>query len=153
MTDAPPELPHEGRVVVRPTNAGLFQQLITAGDHEFVADEPVDVGGRDAGPTPYDLILGALGACTSMTLRLYAERKGLPLDDLEVALSHRRIHAKDCADCQSSKAMIDEITVRIALKGPLNEEQRQRLLEIAEMCPVHRTLSGEIKIRTSLVPG
>jgi putative redox protein len=145
-------LPHEGLVVVRPTKAGRFQQLVTAGDHEFVVDEPAGVGGRDAGPTPYDLILGALGACTSMTLRLYAERKGLPLDDAEVTLSHRRIHAKDCADCESPKAMIDEITVRIALKGPLNDEQRTRLLEIAEMCPVHRTLAGEIKIRTSLVP-
>ncbi len=142
----------EGVVVVRPTKAGLFQQLITAGGHELVVDEPAGVGGRDAGPTPYDLILGALGACTSMTLRLYAERKGLPLDDVEVTLSHRRIHAKDCADCETAKAMLDEITVRIAVKGPLNEEQRSRLLEIAEMCPVHRTLSGDIKIRTSLAP-
>ena len=149
MSDA---LPHEGRVVVRPTKAGPFQQLVTAGGHEFVVDEPVDVGGRDAGPTPYDLILGALGSCTSMTVRLYAERKGLPLDDVEVTLSHQRIHARDCADCESAKAMIDEIVVRIELKGPLNEEQRSRLLEIAEMCPVHRTLAGEIKIRTSLAP-
>jgi len=144
--------PHEGRVVVRPTNAGLFQQLVSAGEHELVVDEPADIGGRDGGPTPYDLILAALGSCTSMTLRQYAERKGIPLDDLQVSLSHDRIHAKDCADCESDKAMIDEITTRITLKGPLSEEQRQRLLEIAEMCPVHRTLSGEIRIRTSLVP-
>ena len=147
------ELPDlEGVVVVRPTNAGLFQQLITAGGHELVVDEPAEVGGRDGGPTPYGLILGALGACTSMTLRLYAKRKDIPLDDLEVRLSHLRIHAKDCADCESDKAMIDEITTRIALKGPLDDEQRQRLLEIAEMCPVHRTLSGKIRIRTSLIP-
>ena len=142
--------PHEGVVVVRPTNAGLFQQMVRSGGHEFLVDEPADLGGRDAGPTPYDLILGALGACTSMTLRLYAERKGLPLEDVEVTLSHRRIHAKDCADCESTKAMIDEITVRIALTGPLDEAQRGRLLEIAEMCPVHRTLADGIKIRTSL---
>jgi putative redox protein len=142
----------EGRVLVRPTNAGLFQQLVSAGEHELVVDEPADVG-RDGGPTPYDLILAALGSCTSMTLRLYAQRKGLPLDDVEVRLSHQRIHARDCADCDTDKPMIDEITVRIALRGPLDEEQRRRLLEIAEKCPVHRTLSGEIKIRTSLAPG
>ena len=149
MTELPPV---ENLVVVKPTGAGPFQQLVTAGGHELVVDEPVSVGGRGAGPTPYDLILGALGACTAMTLRLYAERKDLPLNDLKVNLGHDRIHAKDCADCESSKAMVDEITVRIELIGPLDEAQRARLLEIAEMCPVHRTLAGEIKIRTSLVP-
>lgn len=142
---------HEGRVIVRPTNAGLFQQIASIGEHELVIDEPAEVGGREGGPTPYDLIMAALGACTSMTLRLYAQRKGVPLDDLKVSLSHERIHAKDCADCDQTKALLDQVTVKIELIGPLSEEQRARLLEIAEMCPVHRTLTGGIHIKTSLV--
>jgi uncharacterized OsmC-like protein len=146
MTDLAPQ----NLVTVRPSGAGRYQQRVTAGGHEVIVDEPISVGGTGIGPTPYDLILGALGACTSITLRLYADRKAIPLEDLEVKLSHRRIHARDCADCETSKAMLDEITVVISLIGALSEEQRARLLEIAEMCPVHRSLSGEIKIRTSL---
>ena len=142
----------EGIVVVRPTGKGRLQQTANAGGHDFLIDEPLAVGGLAGGPTPYDLILAALGACTSMTISLYAERKGLPLEDLEVTLAHRRIHAKDCADCETTEGMLDEITREIALSGPLDDAQRARLLEIAEMCPVHRTLAGKIKIRTTLAP-
>lgn len=142
----------EGIVVVRPTGKGRLQQVANAAGHDVLIDEPLDKGGLAEGPTPYDLILAALGACTSMTIGLYAERKGLPLEDIAVTLTHRRIHAKDCADCETSEGMLDEITREIVLIGPLDDAQRSRLVEIAGMCPVHRTLAGEIKIRTTLAP-
>ena len=125
---------------------GNLRQEIDSGSHTFYADEPVDAGGDDAGPNPYELLLGALGACTSMTLLLYARRKGWPLEDVEVRLSHRRDHARDCADCPDKTARIDVIERRITLKGELDEAQRLRLLEIAEKCPVHRTITGTVKI-------
>jgi uncharacterized OsmC-like protein/fermentation-respiration switch protein FrsA (DUF1100 family) len=135
-------------VVVRETRQGRFQQEITVGPHRFLADEPVDAGGLDSGPGPYDLVLAGLGACTAMTLRLYAERKALPLERVTVELSHGRIHAADCESCETKEGMVDRIERAIALAGPLDADQRRRLMEIADKCPVHRTLTSEIDIRT-----
>jgi uncharacterized OsmC-like protein/alpha-beta hydrolase superfamily lysophospholipase len=135
-------------VVVRETGQGRFQQEITVGTHRFLADEPVEVGGLDSGAGPYDLLLAGLGACTAMTLRLYAERKALPLERVTVRLNHSRIHAADCADCETKDGMLDRIERAITLRGALDAEQRRRLLEIADKCPVHRTLTSEIDIRT-----
>lgn len=138
-------------VVVEETGAGRLQQLVSVGPHRFFADEPVEQGGLGSGPNPYDLLLAGLGACTSMTLRLFADRKGWNLAKVRVSLSHRKIHAEDCADCETRDGKIDEITRSIALQGELDTEQRARLLEIAEKCPVHRTLHGEVKVRTQEV--
>ena len=135
-------------VLVRETGQGRFQQEITVGTHRFLADEPVEVGGLDSGAGPYDLLLAGLGACTAMTLRLYAERKALPLERVTVRLNHSRIHAADCADCETKEGMLDRIERAITLRGALDAEQRRRLLEIADKCPVHRTLTSEIDIRT-----
>jgi uncharacterized OsmC-like protein/alpha-beta hydrolase superfamily lysophospholipase len=143
------ETPRDAKtVVVRETGRGRFQQEITVGVHRFLADEPVEVGGLDSGPGPYDFVLAGLGACTAMTLRLYAERKALPLERVTVELTHSRIHAADCADCETKEGMLDRIERAIALRGALDAEQRRRLLEIADKCPVHRTLTSEIDIRT-----
>jgi uncharacterized OsmC-like protein/fermentation-respiration switch protein FrsA (DUF1100 family) len=143
------QAPHDpNTVVVRETGQGRFQQAITVRAHHFLADEPVDVGGLDSGPGPYDLVLAGLGACTAMTLRLYAERKALPLERVTVELRHGRIHAADCEDCETKEGMIDRIERAITLRGPLDAEQRRRLLEIADKCPVHRTLTSEVDIRT-----
>jgi uncharacterized OsmC-like protein len=128
-----------------------LRQEIAAGPHTLYADEPADSGGDDVGPDPYELLLAALGACTSMTLTLYARRKGWPLEQVEVRLSHRRDYAQDCADC-SETAKIDIVERRITLRGALDEAQRARLLEIAEKCPVHRTLTGTIKVDDRLEP-
>ena len=124
---------------------------VEMGGHGIVADEPLSAGGEDAGPDPYSLLLGALGACTSMTLLLYARRKGWPLESVEVVLVHSKKHAADCQDCETKEGKIDEIRRRIKLEGPLDKEQKARLLEIAAKCPVHRTLTGEIKIRDTLL--
>ena len=142
------EEPTELGVVVRETGVGRFQQEIVARSHRLVADEPVDAGGLDTGPSPYDLLLAGLGACTSMTLRLYAERKTMPLDRVTVRLTHSRIHAADCETCETKEGKIDRIDRTITLAGNLDDEQRKRLLEIADKCPVHRTLMSEIEIRT-----
>jgi uncharacterized OsmC-like protein/fermentation-respiration switch protein FrsA (DUF1100 family) len=143
------EAPHDPKtVVVRETRQGRFQQEIMVGTHRFLADEPVDVGGLDSGPGPYDLLLAGLGACTAMTLRLYAERKALPLERATVELQHSRIHAADCEDCETKEGMLDRIERAITLRGALDAEQRRRLLEIADKCPVHCTLTSEIDIRT-----
>lgn len=139
-----------GAVVVSETGRGAFQQSITMGAHRLVADEPTDVGGRDSGPSPYDLLLAALGACTSMTLRMYAERKNLPLEHVSVLLRHSKIHAADCATCETTQGRVDRIDREITLDGDLDETTRARLLEIADRCPVHRTLTSEIDIRTQL---
>ena len=135
-------------VVVRETREGRFQQEVTVGAHRFLADEPLEVGGLDSGPGPYDLLLAGLGACTAMTLRLYAERKALALERVTVRLNHSRIHAADCADCETKEGMLDRIERAITLRGALDAEQRRRLLEIADKCPVHRTLTSENDIRT-----
>jgi uncharacterized OsmC-like protein/alpha-beta hydrolase superfamily lysophospholipase len=138
-----------GLVTVRETRNVRFQQEILTGAHRFLADEPVKVGGSDSGPNPYDLLLAALGACTAITLRLYAERKALPLDRVTVRLRHDKIHAADCETCESKEGMIDRIERGIVLDGALDAEQRARLLEIADKCPIHRTLTSEVDIRTS----
>ena len=135
-------------VVVRETRAGRFQQEIKSGRHRLLADEPFTAGGLDSGLGPYELVLAGLGACTSMTLRLYAERKAIPLDRVIVRLAHSRIHAADCEDCETREGMLDRIDRSIELAGNLTEEQRKRLIEIADKCPVHRTLMSEIDIRT-----
>ncbi len=137
-----------GTVLVRETGNGKFQQEILSGPHRFLADEPVKVGGQDSGPGPYDLLLAGLGACTSMTMRLYAENKKLPLDRVSVRLTHNKIHAEDCLNCETKVGMLDRIDRNITLEGALSAEERKRLMEIADKCPVHRTLKSEIDIRT-----
>jgi putative redox protein len=139
----------EGTVTVTETGTGTYTQQITAGHHQLVADEPRPIG-DDAGPTPYDLLLAALGACTSMTLRMYADRKGWPLERVRVTLRHSRIHAKDCADCETSVGFVDQIDRDIELTGDLDDSQLQRLLYMADRCPVHQTLTSEVHVTTSL---
>jgi len=138
-------------LTVRETGEGTFVQEVAAGRHVFAADEPESVGGNDAGPTPYDFLLAALGTCTSMTLRMYARHKKLPLERVTVTLRHGRVHAKDCEDCESDKGFVDVIERDIRLEGGLSAEQRERMLEIADRCPVHKTLHGEVKVRTASV--
>ncbi len=137
-----------GTVLVRETRRGQFQQEVISGAHHFLADEPVKAGGLDSGPGPYDLLLASLGACTAMTLRLYADRKQLPLKRVQVRLRHEKIHATDCAECETKEGMIDRIERAITLEGDLDADQRARLMEIADKCPVHRTLKSEVDIRT-----
>ena len=139
----------EGTVSVTEAGTGTYTQQITAGQHQLVADEPQPIG-DDTGTTPYDLLLAALGACTSMTVRMYANRKGWPLERVRVTLRHSRIHAQDCADCETRIGWIDHIDRHIDLEGDLDEAQRQRLLNIAERCPVHQTLTSEVDVATSL---
>jgi len=139
------------RVVVQETRKSKFNQTITVGPHHLVADEPVAAGGEDAGPGPYDFLLAGLGACTSMTMRLYADRKSLPLDRVTVTLKHSKIYAKDCAECETKDGMLDQIERDIAMDGALDAEQRKKLMEIADKCPVHRTLTSEIRIVTKAV--
>ena len=124
---------------------------VVAGNHRFRMDEPLDVGGSDTGPTPYDQLLAGLGACTVMTLRMYADRKGWPLRGATVTLSHGRVHARDCEECEATAGRVDVIERTLALEGELDGEQRARLLEIADRCPVHRTLTNETRIRTQLL--
>lgn len=145
-----PGVPAEGVVVVEETGAGMFAQEIRAGHHTIGADEPIGVG-DDTGPTPYDLLLASLGACTSMTLRMYADRQGWPLERVSVTLTHDRSHADDCRDPERKPCIVDNISRSLELHGPLSDEQRARLLEIAEKCPVHRTLHGDVRIRTRVV--
>jgi putative redox protein len=137
-------------VIVRDVGSG-FAQDIVVGRHRLKADEPEDAGGTDTGPSPYDYLLVALGSCTSMTVALYARRKQWPLEGVTIRLEHSKIHATDCAECETKDGMLDRIERDISLSGPLSEAQRARLLEIAERCPVHRTLVSEISIRSRLV--
>jgi uncharacterized OsmC-like protein len=138
-------------VVVR-GNASGFLQEIASGTHQLRADEPVDFGGGDAAPGPYDYLLVGLGACTSMTVGWYARNKKWPLENISVSLHHSRIHAKDCAECETKEGMLDRIDVEIGLSGALTPEQRAKLMEIAAKCPVHRTLKSEINIRLRTAP-
>ena len=149
--EEPATLP-PGTVEVRETRTGHLTQRVSAGRHMLFADEPIAAGGDDAGPTPYDYLLAALGACTSMTMRLYAERKGLAAERFSVRLSHRKVHAQDCADCETKEGDIGEITRDITIAGDVPEAARARLMEIADKCPVHNTLTHEIKIRSRLMP-
>ncbi len=150
LPDASPEEVEDGVVEVTETGAGQFANQVRAGKHSLLADEPTRMGGTDTGPSPYDYLLAALGACTSMTLRMYAQRKKLALDKVSVQLSHQRVHAQDCADCDSDEGQISEIHRVIDLQGELSADERARLLEIADKCPVHRTLEHEIKVRSRL---
>jgi putative redox protein len=139
-----------GAVLVRETGQGDFQQEVIVGPHRLLADEPPAVGGTDTGPTPYGYLLAGLGACTAMTLRMYANRKKWPLERVSVTLTHDKVHAEDCADCETRDGRIDRIDRELDIEGPLDAEQRARLLEIADRCPVHRTLHSEIWITTAL---
>jgi len=150
--DAPAVAPletTEGGVVARTFIDG-FRTDVVAGSHSFLADEPLGVGGTDAGPSPYDLLSAALATCTTMTLKMYAGLKKIDLRSVTVAVRHGKVHAKDCADCESADGKIDEFQRTLTLDGELTEKQRQRMLEIADRCPVHKTLHGEIKVRTTL---
>ena len=137
-------VPH---VTVRGSTTG-FAQEIQIGSHRLTADEPIEAGGTDTGASPYDLLLAALGSCTSMTISLYARRKHWPLEGVAVSLRHSKIYAADCAECETREGKIDRIEREIQLTGPLTSEQRSKLMEIADKCPVHRTLASEINIRT-----
>jgi len=129
-----------------------YQIEIKTDKHQFILDEPASGGGDDAGPTPYTALLGALAGCKAITVQMYARRKGWPLEEVKLKLSHSRVHAKDCEDCESDeKGKIDIIDVEIAFEGDLTEEQIERLKEISTRCPVHKTLTSETKIRTKLV--
>lgn len=140
----------EGTVVVREIGPGRYTQEVRAGRHVARADEPASQGGDDAGPAPYEYLLAGLGACTSMTVRMYAERKQWPLTGVAVRLTHERIHAEDCAECETKSGKIDLIRRLVTFEGDLDDEQRQRLLEIANKCPVHRTLTSEVAVRTEM---
>ncbi len=128
-----------------------FTQHVDSDSHHWLADEPKEMGGANRGPDPYEHLLAALGACTSMTLRMYANHKKLPLEKVRVTLAHSREHPKDCEDCDQNQGHIETIERRIQLWGDLTNEQRQRLLEIANKCPVHRTITGDLQVRSLLV--
>lgn len=138
------------QVIVQECKKGKLAQEIIIGEHHLLSDEPVLYGGNDSGPSPYDLLLAALGSCTSMTIRMYAELKKLPLEKVIVKLTHKKIHIEDCVGCEKASSKIDSIDRKIKLTGTLTQEQRSRLLEIANMCPVHRTLTTKILINTTL---
>ena len=153
MSDQTVQPPFESQlreVVVHGSAKGFAQEISVAG-HRLVVDEPTSFGGTDTGPSPYDLLISALGACTSMTLSLYARRKQWPLDAVTVRLRHLKVHAVDCAQCDTKSGMLDGIERDVELHGDLTEEQRAQLLAMANKCPVHKTLTSEIDIRTRLV--
>jgi uncharacterized OsmC-like protein len=140
----------EPPVIVHGTVAD-FSQKIEIGPHRITADEPVAFGGTDSGSSPYDLLLAALGACTSMTIGLYARKRSWPLEKITVSLHHSKIHAKDCEDCETKEGRIDRIEMEIHLDGTLTDDQRAKLIEIAGKCPVHQTLTSEINIKTRAI--
>ncbi|MDD9879054.1 MAG: alpha/beta fold hydrolase [Magnetovibrio sp.] len=140
-----------GTVVVQETGAGKFANAVSVGGvHALKADEPVTYGGTDTGPTPYDYLLTALGACKAMTMRMYAERKGIKLERATVTLRHDKIHADDCAECETETGKVDDIQIEIGIEGDLDDATRQRIAEIADMCPVHKTLHSEVRIESRL---
>jgi putative redox protein len=137
------------RIVVVKGSSGL-RQVVTIGPHRLLADEGKDVGSADKGPDPYEYLLAALGTCTNMTVRMYANRKRWPLRGIRTTLSHSKSHTADCEHCEQPTAMVDRIEMQITFLGELSEEQRNRLLQIADRCPVHRTLTSKIVIHTAL---
>ncbi len=146
MTDLEP-----GTVIVTAAGEGRYTQQVSTPGHTFVADEPLSVGGTDRGPNPYELLLASLGSCTAITVRMYADRKGIPLVRTTVRLKHDRIHAEDCETCETEHGMLSRITREIEFEGDLDDDQRARLMKIADHCPVHRTLTSEIVIETNEV--
>jgi putative redox protein len=145
----------EGRQVSRKVHVDTahtpYIEEITVAGHRLVADEPPEAGGTDAGPNPYELLLAALGTCTCITVRMYAERRRWALEAVHIALTHARVHAEDCVACETEATSVDQIELEITLTGDLSADQRTRLLAIAEKCPVHRTLTSQVSIRTRLV--
>lgn len=139
------------RTVTVNSEISRYAQNISVGPHILRADEQNDVGGNDAGPNPYELLLAALGACTSVTVRMYADRKQWPLRGVQVSLSYSKVHAEDCAQCDTKDGMVDRIELRISFTGDLSDEQKNRLLEIANKCPVHRTLISKVQIESVLL--
>ncbi len=129
-----------------------YAQKISVGPHLLQGDEPVSAGGSDVGPNPYELLLAALGSCTSMTVRMYAERRQWPLEGVHIEMSYARVHAEDCTACDKELTLVDGIEMKLSFFGELSESQRQRLMEIANKCPVHRTLESPIPIRARLAP-
>lgn len=140
--------PEPGTVIVTESGDGKYTQQVTTAAHTLMVDEPASVGGDDTGPNPYELLLAALGSCTAITLRMYADRKGIPLRKATIRLRHDRIHAEDCASCETERGMLSRITREIELEGELDEEQRAKLMLIADKCPVHRTLTSELVVDT-----
>ena len=147
-----PATPSKPADVIVNGKATEFVQTVVTGKHHFRADEPIDVGGTDAAPTPYDYLLAALGACTSMTIGWYARKRNIPLKDIRVSLWHSRIHAKDCEDCITKEGMINRIEIEIGLTGEITPDQHRLLMQAAEKCPVHRTLTSEIDVRLRAAP-
>ena len=150
MADAAEIAVAPGTVVVAETGSGLFSQYLLDGRHQLLADEPVAAGGNDRGPGPYELLLMALGACTAMTVRVYAQRKQWPLQRIVVRLKHAKVYIEDCKDCDTRSVMLDHIDREIELAGSLSTEQTARLMEIADKCPVHRTLTERVRISSRL---
>ena len=138
------------KVVHAHINTKKYKVTLNAGEHELIADEPVSVGGKNLGPDPYDYLLMALGSCTAMTVRMYADRKKWPLEEVFVELLHHKTHAEDCEDCDNKGSRIDHIEKELIVKGELSEQQKNRLLEISEKCPVNKTLQSDIKITSTL---
>lgn len=128
-----------------------FSQLIQSDDHQWVADEPSSVGGSNLGPDPYEHLLAALGACTAMTMRMYANRKKWPVENISIELDHARDHGADCSECDEEHKQIDVITRSISITGDLDDEQRNRIMEIADKCPVHRTMHNKLVVKTNVV--
>jgi len=147
MGDAPSQEPRSVKVSGPATG---FRTEVEVGGHRLVVDEPIAVGGADHGPTPYEMLLAGLGACTAMTLRLYADKKKWPLERARISLIHRKVHAQDCVDCATKPAKMDVVDRVITLDGDLTGEQRAKLLEIAERCPVHQTMQSKIQVNTRL---
>jgi putative redox protein len=152
MTTVARDATEAGTVTVHGSAAG-FSQDIAVGRHRLTGDEPMSVGGSDSGPNPYDFLLAALGSCMSMTVGMYARRKQWPLEAVTVRLRHSRIHAADCETCETTEALLDHIDCDVELTGVLDDAQYVRLLEIANKCPVHRTLTSKIHIQTRLTRG
>lgn len=150
MTNGTDQKNQPSAVIVQELKEGPYAQEVIVGKHKLFADEAIAYGGKDLGPSPYDYLLAGLGACTSMTLRIYADSHDVPLEKTIVRLTHDKIYARDCADCSLDTAKIDHIDRVIELQGNLTQKQRDKLLEIANMCPVHRTLTSKISITTRL---